>query len=236
MQMSTKIYDGVRIPIDKIADFTKFFDARCLDFIVKQTEELMVSVKEEIVTEEAKNLPGLIGDKSIDEFLKDGGDEYIRYLYVAKMYTVAMKKKVGFLNPDSWFSAFPLGEYFYIVPGFPTGFSLSVHEKTYPGYVEEYGYWNNADPPEDVEWEDFKLRGKNWEKCGALDIPQSNQLLHNLIELSNVSNPLIKIEQRVFKNPANKKRWPASYIAYDKVINSSDIVEQTLEDETNEDT
>ena len=47
--------------------------------------------------------------------------------------------------------------------------------------VEEYCYWNNTDKPEDISYEDWKIRGRDWDK--ALDyssIPSESGLIVEL--------------------------------------------------------
>jgi hypothetical protein len=206
--MSTKIYYGIRIPIEKISQFTKFFDDTCLIFVEKSTRQLMSAVKEDAVKKEAELLKGIRGNKSVDNFLKDGGDQYIRFVYVAKMYMLAMKTHENWFNPESWFNAFPFDKHFYIIPGYPTG--LRAEDIKYPDYVEDYSYWDNTDPPDNISNSAFRKRGKVWEKCGAYNM--SNRLCHTLIEDDPYSCTLSLIENRILTKES-AKHFSASYVA-----------------------
>ncbi|KKL76503.1 hypothetical protein LCGC14_2044230 [marine sediment metagenome] len=211
--MSTKIYDGLRVPISDIGKFIKIFDNRCLDYIEDMTLRLMDVVKWGALVKSAELAKGIRGNQSAEKVLKDEiAVKYFRYLEVAKLYIDAMKKQLNFGNPDCWFNAFPYGKYFYIIPGYPTGLKYVK----YPKYVEEFNYWNNTDPPSDTTWMEFNKRGNLWEKSGALETPFRNRLTHNLIEYDKFSCSLILVERRIiterkFKNGISIH--PASYIA-----------------------
>lgn len=210
--MSTKIYYGIRIPIEKISLFTKFFDNICLTFIEKSTRQLMSAVKEDVVKKEAELFKGIRGNKSVDDFLKDGGDQYIRFVYVAKMYMLAMKTHSNWFNPESWFNAFPFDKHFYIITGYPTG--LRSEDVKYPNYVEDYSYWDNTDPPDNISNSAFEKRGRVWEKCRACDTPMSNRLCHILIEDDPYSCTLSLIENRILTKEESTKHFSsASYVA-----------------------
>jgi hypothetical protein len=210
--MSIKIYNGLRIPVSDIGKFIKIFDKRCLKYIEEMTLKLMASVKWEALVESAEIAKGMRDGQSAEEILKDEiVVKYLRFLEVAILYTKAMKKQWRFSNPDCWFNAFPYGKYFYIIPGYPTG----LRDPKYPKYVEEFGYWDNTDPPDGITYKQFKKRGELWKKSGALSIPYENRLTHGLIQydyigaLSLIERMIIK--EKKFKN--GKDIYPASYIA-----------------------
>jgi len=150
--MSIKIYEGLRVQISDIGKFIKMFDKRCLDHLEKQTRELMAAVKPERVLESAEQAVGMRKDLTAEALLKsEDAQEYFRFMEVAKLYISAMKKNYNFCNPDSWFNAFVYNKHFYIVPGYPTG----LRNPKFPKYVEEFGYWNNTDPPSGVSYKEW---------------------------------------------------------------------------------
>lgn len=210
--MSVKIYYGIRIPISKIKDFIDYFDNSCLNYLKTQTLNLMSSIEQDLVIERANKMIGIRGNKSEEEFLENGGEEYIRYYEVAKIYFEEMIRRYNFINPECWFNAFPDNKYFYIVPGFPSGFKIK--NNVYPNYVEDYCYWNNADEPNHITYEEFENRGKQWDAVGALDVCVRNKLSHILIGYDPVYiDGMIRLEKMVLAHPSNKRRPLASYAA-----------------------
>lgn len=211
--MSIKIYDGLRIKIEDIEKFTKIFNKRCLDFLEQQTSNLMKVVKKEKLLESAEKAIGIRGDMSAEDILKvPPADDYFRFLEVARLYLISMKKHANFLNPECWFNAFPYNGYFYIAPGYPTNFKYPK----YPKYVEDFSYWNNTDPPKNISWKEFNKRGVLWGKCGALDIPFKNRLSHTLIDGDQKGQDLVLIERRLVRDNGrinNRETLPASYTA-----------------------
>lgn len=110
------------------------------------------------VNKKAADFVSYIGDKNIEDFLNDGGEEYIKYLIIAEEYIKSIKSRSNFGNPECWFNAFPHDNYFYIIPEFPNGLNLFVSENSYPDYVEDYRYWDNVDPSDEVDEDEFYAR------------------------------------------------------------------------------
>jgi hypothetical protein len=211
--MSIKIYDGLRIKIKDIEKFTKIFDKRCLDFLEQQTSGLMKAVKKEKLLKSAEKAIGIRNNMSAEDILKvPAANDYFRFLEVARLYLISMKEHANFLNPECWFNAFPYNGYFYIVPEYPTNFKCPK----YPKYVEDFSYWNNTDPPNNVSWEEFCKRAIFWKKCGALDTPFRNRLSHTLIDGDQKGQDLVLIEKRLIRNNSQingRTPVPASYTA-----------------------
>lgn len=213
--MSTKIYEGLRIQITDMAKFIKIFDKRCLDHIETMTLKLMEVVKPELLLESAERAKELRKNLTAKQLLKiPEAEQHFRFVEVAKLYAKALKAQWNFGNPDCWFNAFIYGKYFYIIPGYPTG----LRSPKYPKYVEEFGYWNNTDPPSGMSYKEFEKRGRLWAKSGALDIPFSNRLTHDLISKDDRGSSLILIERRVLGDDSKKingvRVFPASYVAW----------------------
>ena len=54
--------------------------------------------------------------------------------------------------------------------------------------VEEYGYWNNTDPPDDIPYKKFRKRGEVWDKAlGPKGIPS---MYGFNIEVNNPYGPI----------------------------------------------
>lgn len=210
--MSIKIYNGLRIEVSDIEKFIKWFDKRCMTHVEKQTIVLMGAVKQEKLLASVDMAVGIKKDLSAEEILKDAhANKFFRYLEVCKIYIQAMKGGWNSLNPDSWFNAFIYRDHFYIIPGLPTG----ITKMKYPKYVEEFGYWNNVDPPNDISSKQWRERERLWEKSGALDIPFRNRLSHELITRDNIGS-LVAIEKRVRNIDAEingVRPFPATYTA-----------------------
>lgn len=67
--------------------------------------------------------------------------------------------------------------------------------------VEEYGYWNNVDPPEGMTWSKFKRRGEEWDEAWnrcksrtAGDIPSMNGMTFEIV----LNDQLVRNYQGIF--------------------------------------
>lgn len=210
--MSIKIYDGMRIEYKDLYRFIKIFDNRCLVFLTSRTKELMSTVKDDVLYSSAEKAVGYRKDVPVHDFVSHKPvNDFFRFLEVCKMYIETMRKGYVFMNPECWFNAFPYDGYVYIIPEYPSG----MHNVKYPKYVKEFGYWNNTDPPEGIDYKQFRGRYKYWNKSGALDIPASNKITHMFIDKDDISS-LLRIEKLVVSDSGKFNGYtpfPACYTA-----------------------
>lgn len=121
----------------------------------------------------------------LNEALDAIREEMTKHFYeIWKMFADELKEKKPEMNPlercwnvDQLFKHFgkdldqpmSLGTtvrfddegYAYFEPYGP----FRIHEKlTVPDWFEDFAYWNNVEPPEDVSEEDWKARGEKWKE------------------------------------------------------------------------
>jgi len=200
--VSTKIYNGIRIPKSKIEHFQKWFYHECIRQAAKHTASLACAFKKKVVKEKSAALleksPDLKCTKgmTLAKFIKNF-DMQMRVSMAFKTFVESSKKQWASYNIDCFAHFWPRGKYCYIVPVFP-GTNRDTEMK-YPPYVEEYGYWNNTDRPENLTNRQWETRRKNWDCC--IDPPDWDmRMTIEPIKAGNlIGNGLFTIEKKLIE-------------------------------------
>ena len=196
--MSTKIYVAYRIPRSKIDHFIA--EARKLVFAgaVEQMERLMWNVKKK----KALKAIGCVKKGQKRKWVKEGGERFNRLSYAFEWPIEDSERGVRGFNLDSWLNCWPNGRYWYIIPCWPDG--VKIKDEDLPEYVEEYGYWNNVDPPEHVTWKQWRERERKWEEVCVEDHNRT-RLSHVIIEAKGPHHIGLDV---IEKTIAAKGPWP----------------------------
>lgn len=179
--MSLKIYNGMRIPLDKLPQFTAWFRKRCFVITKGITEQLMDACKETQMRAAVAPMKGLRGKQSITKFLANKENEKYARLVCSMMSFAQMQQQgLQFLNPNCWFNAFIYKKWLLI--NYSAPFDMPIKNK--PKYIEEYGYWTNSDPDERVTAKEWKARGVAWNK--VTDDHNEYRLSHTVIDCDKI--------------------------------------------------
>jgi|GEM_PF-3916480 len=138
----------------------EWFAQTCLEQAADLTVEFSEAIKEKVVREKAKLFLKNTDNwgKTTKKFLEKFEREF-RTALTFEFFMEGSKKSWAVGNLDCWANFFPKGRYYYIVPMYPK----SNKTPKYPPYVEEYGYWDNTDEPDNVTRRQWRTRAKNWE-------------------------------------------------------------------------
>lgn len=104
---------------------------------------------------------------------------------------------------DCSFNMFIVGKKCLIIPYGPE--KISFAKLPNDGLIEEYGYWNNTDEPEDVTMRQWKQRKKDWEVACEIDSFWKKRISHTVIELKS-SIGQYEVSQSLLKWSDEKKR------------------------------
>lgn len=160
--MSTKIYNGLRIPKSKLDNFRKWFDGVCVKECVRMLRNEMACVYESEVRqdfEKAHPESILVRNRSIDECMKDEyAVNWVRISHALHHNIIPRAKQGVWGSIDCSFSAFDVCKYYLIRPFYPSN-NLKLK---FPKYVEEYGYYDNTDRPHNITAKAWKKREKDW--------------------------------------------------------------------------
>jgi hypothetical protein len=199
--MSTKIYDGIRIPKSKIDHFMEWFAESCLAAATDYTQALAGCVKSERIAELAEKY--FVGEERRCETLEEFMEKYEKHLRVAMVFDMFIRHSQRCLrgfNIDCWANFFPKGRYYYVVTGWPERDYRSAKAE-YPDYVEEYGYWDNTDHPDELTARQWATRRKNWKVATDSFNFSFRRLLLNLIEAKDkLNHGLDEIERRLIES------------------------------------
>lgn len=167
--MSTKIYNGIRFKTDlpgvhalamrwrekmegkTAAMATTYMAARCQTLLDNQA----LGIKNEV---EARYAGQNVASIAWDEFV--AGHEAAKRPYA----------RVDYMRDASFsFTVHPVGR---SLLGIPFGRAAWIEEFCAEPEVEEYGYWNNTDPPDHLTERQWTAREKTWDKAlGHAGIP-----------------------------------------------------------------
>jgi len=153
-QMSTKIYEGYRFPVEHLNDFIDHVREHQLAALVEKVRALMALVPDERVREELSTWEAVPDDI---EKVK----QYIRWSIVAeRLCEASQRPEKSLFAVDSGWNFWLHGRFVYAIPW---GQEFEHRALELP-YVEDFAYWDNTDPPENVSDEEWKRRGEIWEE------------------------------------------------------------------------
>jgi hypothetical protein len=167
--MSTKIYEGYKIPIRKLNDFIAFTHK----YNVKKKAELvdvLMSCEPEFTetpTYEVKNLARWKRHQTFSNVIKKCYDASLQSL--RSEYDIECGLNIWIYKDNA-----------YVIP-------INCDYGKVPKFAEDYSYWNNTDRPETVSAAAWAGRCRVWEKICLHSIQGHNslRLYHGIVELKN---------------------------------------------------
>jgi hypothetical protein len=190
-----------------LEEFVDWFRGVCLKQAAKATSELMVGFKKEYVNKQAKKLAD---NTTVKKYL-EGREKWFRCALAFRTFAENSRHQYAFLNIDCWANIFLQGRYCYIIPSFP----LPNAKVKYPEWVEEYGYWNNSDPPTHLTTRQWATRRKHWDV--AIDNFNHKRICFSVIEARNrvgLGHCMGDVEKMVLTKKEREKNVPPLAIAY----------------------
>lgn len=192
--MSTKIYYAFRC---SIRDFTEVFLPKyrehCFRTVKKQIGKLTPHV-EEAKIKEIYDSKGWAEKMDYDAFRAEK-EEMIRVREVLKRAAKASKDPVRdvVFGIDCSLNVWLHRGKAYIIP---YGERWIYDDFKLPKGVEEYGYWNNTDEPDNVTRRQWQARGKTWEAV-CLNNWNATRLTHEIIKASGHTVGLEELARRL---------------------------------------
>lgn len=149
--MSAKIYKGFRISTDSFAEAMNIINA-FKPWVQGQAEVVFDTFIENVNKSKAEN-----GADSSEPQV----DAYTRWIELRHTFLREKQMRMPHIDTDFSVSLIPTKDMLL-------GIVYTEHNEWYDAWckqpgVEEYSYWNNTDPPEDIDYEDWEKRGENWE-------------------------------------------------------------------------
>lgn len=172
--MSTKVYDGRRIPLEKLSEFRDFVMDYQFDLVLDRVKELLDILDEE----KAKKW---FEEKRSREWedLEDIMKKKYKLDYILKQSEESAQESLR--DPifclDCGWSFLVEDDYVYLRPWGET-WTRDEIDKSFPEWVQEYGYWNNTDKPEGVDVDDWENRGEKWEEIFTDAIPMKIEIMN----------------------------------------------------------
>lgn len=157
--MSMKIYNGIRIPLDKLSEFRKFVMEYQFELIIDRVKELLDILDEEKAKE-------WVEDKCKREWdsLEDVMKKKYKLDYILRQSEDSAQESLRdpmFCLECGW-SFLIEDDYVYLRP-WGEGWTRKDIYDNFPEWVQEYGYWNNTGKPEDINEDEWKMREQKWE-------------------------------------------------------------------------
>lgn len=177
--MSTKIYLAYRCSVKKLNEFLLKFREHCFSKVQERIEVLMAAVTPEQIR---KYYDDKEWNMSYEEFLTKK-EKYFRFRHVFVNACEASPNHYRDLIFcfDCSLNVWLHKNKAYLIP---YGETWILNDFKLPEEVEEYPYWNNSDPPENVTNKQWEARSKNWDAVCLKNWNQS-RLLHTVIDLKN---------------------------------------------------
>lgn len=180
--MSTKIYYAYRIKKSRFIEFLDLAHDQMFYLALGQIKLLMRDIK---IDEKEYN-------NAIKKYAPNNKAKQKRMKRWRQFETVithckkaANNIEKSIFDIDCGLNIWLYNQYIYIIPIGPYWISNNLN---FPEWVEDYSYWNNVDPPEDINFNKWKKRGDIWKKVcigqGKSDY-NSRRLYHSVIELKN---------------------------------------------------
>lgn len=181
--MSIKIYEAYRFPLNKLNEFITHVRPRMLEDFYSKIDRLMqIGVTVDELDEIDKEVASW-------EHLKDAPSEQIEKAKYWMRWTKLSDKlrsasnsleKSSLYDVDASWNFWICDE--LVVYAIPYG--QYKHGARELDYVEDYCYWNNTDPPDDMPEEEFYERGEVWDKV-CLNDWNGLRLNHVVVDFSS---------------------------------------------------
>lgn len=166
--MSTKIYNGMVIPLNKLGIFTGLFYDKAIEKARKNIKELSKKM------EAGKSKKILKKQYDLDCPSEDAIPTLI-------MCWLINSSKTGMVygNYDMWFNAWIIGKKVYL---YAPCDNSSPFPKDFPSWCKNFSYWNNTDPDPKASNKEWNIRCKMWNKIMDYGNIQSKRLTFMVIE------------------------------------------------------
>lgn len=158
--MSTKIHYGVRFPLSRLGEFAEKTRIRGLKAVETRARELLDAMKD----------PKL--SKADLKLEKKERENKLRWKKAGKLIELLREAAK---DPQRSIFDLTFGWNLYIAPGAmfvlasPWGSMSREAGKLVPKWVEEYGYWDNTDRPDEISARKWRQRELDWEIACAPD-------------------------------------------------------------------
>lgn len=191
--MSTKIYNGF-IFSDKINSLEKAFDSlkEMKDLLVETADKHWLSL---IVRFALAEFDNCADEEIVDKnFINDSRSYLLDYEFEARKNNRHNLTDVEF---SVCIANIKIKNKNRIVGMYYSGNRELITEFCNFPTIEEYGYWDNTDPPDDISYTEFKKRGIVWDKILSFsDIPAESMLSFVLIS----PTPRIIFNDKIIKD------------------------------------
>lgn len=212
--MSTKIYEAYKT--DSMDNFDKFLKSY-RKYLFKSVGEHLFKIKDCISNTEG--LKKLIQDKEIikQEHIEKYSIEFLQYAYLFwNMIDQSSKQRKELCNMDCSFNFWLDKGIVYFIPYLPCWQVAKIPNVMKKRYnLQDYSYWNNSDPPEEIPDKEWGKRGKTWDRLALDPFDKWNENRYERVMIDASRFPYIglsEIENTLYENKENTFVTP-SYIA-----------------------
>jgi len=146
--MSTKVYNGMVIPLDKLGEFISIFYNKSIQ---KARKNIMDFCKQLDAT---KTLEILKSKYGISCSL-----EYAPFMFIIKEMIDSSRTSESWGNYDMWFNAWVIKNKVYL---YAPCDRTAPSSKDFPSWCRNFSYWDNTDPDSKVSDREWKNREKIW--------------------------------------------------------------------------
>lgn len=204
--MSTKIYNGMRVKLTDFERFIEEFRKESIKAIKKEVDELITDYSEDKCAESLKKY-----------YNEDCPKEFAVTVLLMHYMIRASKTSENYLNFDTWFNAWIVGEYVYIYAPYDR------YVPTYKNFSDlcvDFSYWDNSDPDQNASEEDWANREEIWDKLMDYSGKESQKLSYIVMEAKNVTDKGIL---QVFPESGTDKIYSLHSIAYFMEKNDKEV-------------
>lgn len=184
--MSTKIYCAYRFPLTKVEKGIRAFHKLLLEGSLEQFSDTLERLTAKTYNLNIKEIETL--KPMTKEFETTTQKTYAlqRLIILGDSLTKRLWNRM-----DCGFNAWIFDGFMYVIPwaNFSADNYFAKVEKKLPSFIEDFSYWNNTDPPEDLPGgeEAWEEREKIWEKVGPGGFnpgPRAGCLVHHVVDFS----------------------------------------------------
>lgn len=174
--MSTKIYEAYRFSRCYLDQFIPLFNRICIRMVLKDIKAHVPKLNKAAIGKARRDVFG----KNSKAAGKISSDEDIALCWILAQAMMESKTGInGLFNYDSSFNLWIDGDWCYVIPYVPRCVCL---EKRLPEWCNEFVYWNNTDPKDDVSEQEWAFRKRTWDRIAVNDWDKT-RLTHIVIEL-----------------------------------------------------
>lgn len=156
--MSIKIYTAWRVPLNRLTEAIPILH----DQVYAKVQELYEILYSEIDWVKLEDINKERLDKCDPEY-RENVLQHLAFDSIWKVISSARDTlyRMPGLDLNCWINIW-IGpdNYAYLIPGGEPTHNLKWE---IPDWIEEYGYWNNTDPPDDITQEDWDQRYSDWD-------------------------------------------------------------------------